>query len=123
MTRDEIISMAREAGLQSIEEHWGTVYRAVGPSNLEYFAGLAAARGREAERSRWRAVLDAVVREAPHKHDGPDAPGHSHRIPGVWDQYNGPKSGTTCAWCAAWKTAHELLEEEAIRARAEKETT
>jgi len=47
MTRDEIISMAREAGLQSIEEHWGTVYRAVGPSNLEYFAGLVAARERE----------------------------------------------------------------------------
>lgn len=47
MTRDEIISMAREAGLQSIEEHWGTVYRAVGPSNLEYFAGLVAARERD----------------------------------------------------------------------------
>ena len=48
MTRDDIIRMALESGLQSVKEHWGTVYRAVGASNLERFANLVAAAEREA---------------------------------------------------------------------------
>ena len=76
-----------------------------------------------AERERWRPVLDAVVRELACKgeHRG-NAPGHAHSIPGVWDSDNGPIAGTPCSWCTAWKIARELLDAEAIRTRAEKET-
>lgn len=66
-----------------------------------------------AERERWRPVLDAVVREMAHKgeHRG-NAPGHAHATPGVWDSDNGPRSGTACSWCSAWKIACELLAQE-----------
>ena len=48
MRIDEIISMARETGLQASIEICGSVYRAVVPSNLERFAALVASREREA---------------------------------------------------------------------------
>ena len=72
---------------------------------------------------RMATVLDAVVRELACKgeHRG-NAPGHAHSIPGVWDSDNGPIAGTPCSWCTAWKIARELLDAEAIRTRAEKET-
>lgn len=43
--------------------------------------------------------------------DQPDAPqprewencdGHSHAIPGIWDDDNGDKSGTVCELCRRW---------------------
>jgi len=39
------------------------------------------------------------------------APGHSHRIPGVWDAdiSNGAKGGTACEWCAEWAGFRALL--------------
>lgn len=75
------------------------------------------------ERDRWRPALDAVVREFDHREEGRDgnAPGHGHSIPGVWDEDNGPIAGTTCAWCATWKIVRELLDTEAIRARADRD--
>lgn len=36
-TPDEIIKLALETGLQSSEEHWGTVYRAASAGQLEAF--------------------------------------------------------------------------------------
>lgn len=34
-------------------------------------------------------------------------PGHSHRVPGIWDKDigNGAKGATVCEWCAAWNEA------------------
>jgi hypothetical protein len=34
----------------------------------------------------------------------PDAPGHSHNIPGRWDS-----DGTPCEWCATWNRVRECV--------------
>ena len=36
----------------------------------------------------------------------PDAPGHSHNVPGKWD-----KDGTPCEWCATWNAVRELVKQ------------
>jgi hypothetical protein len=64
-----------------------------------------------ADAGRYRDLLAAVVREIPHRNPtrNGDAPGHSHRKPGIWDDFNGPKSGTPCAWCLVWKEANQAI--------------
>lgn len=58
----------------------------------------------------WRDVLEAVLREMPGRKDNNgNAPGHGHRIPGIWDSDNGPLAGKPCAWCLAWNTAKKML--------------
>lgn len=42
---------------------------------------------------------------------GLDAPGHSHRVAGVWDWDNGPLAGKQCQWCASWNKALSLIRE------------
>ncbi len=61
-------------------------------------------------------AFDLVLRLEPDWTDSNDAPGHSHKIPGVWDKNNGPPNGGyPCEWCQAWiglmaafKTAKQL---------------
>lgn len=43
---------------------------------------------------------------------GRDVPGHSHRVPGVWDADNGPLAGKECQWCKSWNTALSLISEQ-----------
>jgi hypothetical protein len=38
----------------------------------------------------------------------PDAPGHSHNIPGRWDA-----DGTPCEWCATWNRVRECVKQNA----------
>lgn len=58
----------------------------------------------------WRDVLEAVLREMPARKDNNgNAPGHGHRIPGIWDSDNGPLAGKPCAWCLTWNKAKKLL--------------
>jgi hypothetical protein len=42
---------------------------------------------------------------------GPDAPGHNHSIPGIWDSDNRGKAGKRCEWCATWNEVRTLLAE------------
>ena len=37
-----------------------------------------------------------------------NAPGHSHKIPGVWDIDNGELAGKKCSWCELWQEALEI---------------
>jgi hypothetical protein len=55
-----------------------------------------------------RAILEAVHRELD-EGDGRNAPGHAHRVPGVWDEDNGAKAGKPCAWCLTWSMFTQLL--------------
>ena len=49
MTQDEIIRMAREAGIGGISEHYGFVpFNSFGAKELKRFAALVAAQEREA---------------------------------------------------------------------------
>jgi hypothetical protein len=114
MNRDDIIRMAREVGFVAYGEDAGE-YRIPAPAfhnRLERFAALVAA----AEREKWEPVIEAVVREIPNRDHkrGYNAPGHSHNIPGIWDDDNGVLAGKECAWCKAWNTAKD-----AIRARGQ----
>ena len=40
----------------------------------------------------------------------PDAPGHSHNVPGKWD-----KDGTPCEWCATWNRVRKCVKQNAPR--------
>lgn len=59
-----------------------------------------------------KAILEAVHRELDDQDYSGDAPGHSHRIPGIWDSDNGDKAGEPCAWCLTWKKFTALIERE-----------
>lgn len=56
------------------------------------------------------AVFSVVISEMEDRdrNDG-NAPGHGHKIPGIWDSDNGSLSGKPCAWCAVWAKAKELI--------------
>lgn len=43
--------------------------------------------------------------------DKTHAPGHAHRVPGIWDPDNGAKAGLSCSWCRAWTQGQAVLEE------------
>jgi hypothetical protein len=60
----------------------------------------------------WRSLLSMLIREIQQRYrrdDNPNAPGHGHLRPGIWDNDNGSLSGTQCAWCAIWKEAKASL--------------
>lgn len=67
----------------------------------------------KAENEQLRGVMAAVVSEIPHaKHIQPgNAPGHSHRVPGIWDEDNGAKAGKECGWCKVWNAALGMTKE------------
>lgn len=58
-----------------------------------------------------RDALEALVREIPLANDGSgNAPGHNHKVPGVWDGDNRDElARQKCAWCAAWRRVNDLL--------------
>lgn len=65
-----------------------------------------------AENEALRSVMACVVSEIPnHNSRNGNASGHCHAIPGVWDQGNGAKSGTECAWCKVWNAATAMSNE------------
>lgn len=39
-----------------------------------------------------------------------NAPGHSHRVPGVWDEDNGISANLPCLWCWDWEKLGKELE-------------
>lgn len=62
----------------------------------------------------WKPVLEAVMREMPkaaryYRLDDGNAPGHAHKVAGIWDSDNGDLAGKPCAWCLAWNTARAML--------------
>ena len=62
---------------------------------------------------KWRNLLAELVRTIPHRpaESSIDAPGHCHRVPGVWDMDNhADKAGKPCEWCKAWRDAREALQ-------------
>jgi hypothetical protein len=51
-----------------------------------------------------REIVTSVVAYLNKQRSNSDAPGHSHRTPGVWDESNRPEiAGKPCEWCALWK--------------------
>lgn len=68
-----------------------------------YTAPVEASGGVSEWRSAVKALMDtatAIEKEC----DGPDAPGHGHRVPGLWDA-----TGKPCDWCAAWSRLRSML--------------
>jgi hypothetical protein len=63
----------------------------------------------------WRDLLDAVTREVDGgKYQLPwtepeNAPGHAHKVPGIWDSDNGARAGMPCALCLTWNNARQAL--------------
>ena len=60
-----------------------------------------------------KAILEAVHRELDRDCDEGNAPGHSHRTKGVWDEDNGKLAGKPCAWCLTWAKFKTLIKNEA----------
>lgn len=78
----------------------------------------------KAENEALRSVMACVVNEIPNqtRRNG-NAPGHCHAIPGVWDQGNGAKSGTECAWCKVWNSAVAMSEGKPVACGSEQGKT
>jgi hypothetical protein len=113
MTRDDIIRMARQAGIKLPDCSFPARGSFALPELL-LLARMAYAAGAAAEKEAWQPVLQAVMREIPRSkgRDEGNAPGHAHEVPGIWDSDNGPLSGTECAWCKAWNTARATIRAE-----------
>ena len=60
-----------------------------------------------------KAILEAVHRELDRDCYEGNAPGHSHRTKGVWDEDNGKLAGKPCAWCLTWAKFTALIKNEA----------
>lgn len=69
-----------------------------------------------AAREKAEKVIADLVEHHPKRSGWAEPPGHSHRIPGIWDDDNGDKNGTKCMWCATWHEARAIL---ANRAKGE----
>lgn len=55
--------------------------------------------------SEWQDAVKALMETAlPQEYEGLDAPGHRHRVPGIWDA-----TGKPCNWCAAWIRLRAML--------------
>lgn len=56
-------------------------------------------------------VLARIVAHQDIRHRGsaPNAPGHGHKVAGIWDDDNGLLAGTQCDWCALWQRARDLI--------------
>lgn len=78
----------------------------------------------KAENEVLRSVMACVVNEIPSQTSrSGNAPGHCHAIPGVWDQGNGAKSGTECAWCKVWNAAVAMSEGQPVACGSEQGKT
>ena len=78
----------------------------------------------KAENEALRSVMACVVNEIPSQTSrNGNAPGHCHAIPGVWDQGNGAKSGTECAWCKVWNAATAMSNERPLTCGSEQGST
>lgn len=69
-------------------------------------------RAMKTDAATWRNLLALLIREIPQRYrraDDPNAPGHAHLRPGIWDDDNGALSGTQCAWCAVWNEARAAI--------------
>lgn len=55
-------------------------------------------------------ILAAVHRELDDGDRTGNAPGHAHKLPGIWDDDNGAKSGKPCAWCLTWVKFTALID-------------
>lgn len=97
-----------------------TVHQEVGRAITETLA-LAIERDQlKAENEALQSVITCVVSEIPnHTSRNGNAPGHCHAIPGVWDQGNGAKSGTECAWCKVWNAATAMSKERPLACGSE----
>lgn len=63
-------------------------------------------------------VLAAIVEHMPYRDKGDgNAPGHAHKVPGVWDYNGGPMDGRKCDWCKAWADATAIV----LEAKEERE--
>lgn len=60
---------------------------------------------KDKEIQRLRDLITLLVENLHEDDDGPDAPGHSHETPGIWDEENGGLSGKACQWCEIWGQA------------------
>ena len=69
-----------------------------------------------------KAILEAVHRELDRDCYEGNAPGHSHRTKGVWDEDNGKLAGKPCAWCLTWAKFTTLIKNEAAHGIKEKNT-
>lgn len=59
----------------------------------------------------------AVVHVVADRPAAQNAPGHSHREPGVWDlDHREGRRGAACAWCIAWERAVRLVIDTAANA-------
>jgi hypothetical protein len=57
------------------------------------------------ENARLREALEGIISHF----DSDQGPGHSHAVPGIWDDDNPPHvAGTRCDWCAHWEDARAL---------------
>lgn len=77
-------------------------------------AKLYAAQPLKAEQAKDAAedaeILAAVHRELDDGDRTGNAPGHDHKLPGIWDDDNGAKSGKPCAWCLTWVKFTALID-------------
>lgn len=62
------------------------------------------------ELARLKGLICAMVDHLERRHEFRDgnAPGHSHKIPGVWDIDNSELAGKKCSWCELWQEALEI---------------
>ena len=60
------------------------------------------------DRDRLLDALTRLVHELP-RGDRGNAPGHSHKVPGIWDSDNGALSGSPCRLCDAYARAILLV--------------
>ena len=93
----------------------GYYYRSLGtPSNVRGSDLIEFARALLAEQAKDAAedaeILAAVHRELDDGDRTGNAPGHAHKIPGIWDDDNGAKSGKPCAWCLTWVKFTALID-------------
>lgn len=65
---------------------------------------------RDEEITRLRDVVEPLVKVVRAlDRPGKDAPGHCHRVRGIWDADNGAKAGAACEWCADWEAARTAI--------------
>jgi hypothetical protein len=81
---------------------------------LEVLHGLLQAPVAQPLSAQDREILEAVRRELDDEQPG-NAPGHAHRIVGIWDSDNGAKAGKPCAWCLTWQKFTALIDAHGIK--------
>lgn len=61
------------------------------------------------ERDEAMEALALIINRHPKHHRDGNAPGHGHKVAGVWDDDNGDKAGTPCEWCGVWNGAAAVV--------------